>query len=114
MEQAVECWAQPRSTKVDIEQEIEIRNKDLPLVFAGSAGATFSRGLGMHIHDSHPHPSAKAMNQSSSLNALPMDSVLWRGQHLRVGFACRSEFHFPGGLRFRGEPSVANGEMTSI
>lgn len=58
----------------------------------------------MHIHDSHPQPSAKAMNQSPSLHALPMDSVLWTGQQLRVGFACRPEFHFPGGLRLGGNP----------
>ncbi|OQE30452.1 hypothetical protein PENFLA_c003G05333 [Penicillium flavigenum] len=42
----------------------------------------------MPIHDSHPQPSAKAMNQSSSLNALPMDSVLWRGQHLKACEMC--------------------------
>lgn len=87
--------------------EIEIRNKDLPLVLAISARATFSKSLGTHVHDSHPQPSAtKAMKQSPSQNALPMDSALWRGQHLRVGLVCRSEFYYPGGLRLRGNPAL--------
>lgn len=46
------------------------------------------------------------MNQSSSQNSLSMDSAIWRGQHLRVGFACRPEFHYSGGLRLGGNPAL--------